>query len=311
MVPVITQTMAALTAEYQKQIPAVTALVAARVKEMELDRFKQYATKNLIESQNKLQEIQDNIAKSTMSEIEKKWYDIDAAATASAKSQIEAIEAQAKAKMPIEEQQKYYAEARKGSEQLKAAAAAEYENSRRFSTGWSNAFNEYVSNATNAAQQAQRIFQAATQGMEDMLMNFFKTGKFGWKDFVQNIIDVMLRSQVQQLIAKTFGGIGSVGGGGGGGRSGGLFGGAIIPGFLAEGGPAGAGKPYIVGERGPELFVPSTSGTVVPNNALGGGNVTYNINAVDAMSFKQMIAADPTFLHAVAEQGRRRLPGAR
>ena len=310
MVPVITQAMASLTSEYQKQVPAVTALVAARVKEMELDRFKLYATKNLIESQNKLQEIQDNIAKSTLSEIEKKYYDIDAAATASAKAQIRAIEEQSKAKMPIEQQQQYYAEARKGSEQLKAAAAAEYENSRRFSTGWANAFNEYVDNATNAAQQAQRIFQAATQGMEDLLMNFFKTGKFGWKDFVQNIIDVMMRSQVQQLIAKTFGGIGSVGGGGGG-RSGGLLGGAIIPGFLAEGGPAGAGKPYIVGERGPELFVPNSSGTVVPNNALGGGQVTYNINAVDANSFKQMLAADPTFLHAVAEQGRRRLPGAR
>ena len=212
--------------------------------------------------------------------------------------------------MPIEEQRQYYAEAAKGSEQLKAAAEAEYKNSRAFSTGWTQAFNEYVDNATNAAQQAQRIFQAATQGMEDMLMGFFKTGKFGWKDFVQNIVDVMMRSQIQQLIAKTFGGVGSIGGGGGGG-GGGLFGGAIIPGFLASGGPAGAGKPYIVGERGPELFVPNMSGTVVPNNALGGAPVTYNINAVDAMSFKQMLAQDPTFLHAVAEQGRRRLPGAR
>ena len=178
-----------------------------------------------------------------------------------------------------------------------------------FSTGWKTAFNEYVDNATNAAQQAQRIFQAATQGMEDLLMNFFKTGKFGWKDFVQNIIDVMMRSQIQQLIAKTFGGVGSLGGGGG--RSGGLLGGSIIPGILAGGGPVSANRPYIVGERGPELFLPSSGGSMVPNNSLGGGSVTYNINAVDAMSFKQMIAADPTFLHAVAEQGRRRLPGAR
>lgn len=310
MIPVITAAMASLTSEYQKQIPAVTALVAARVKEMELDRFKLYATKNLIESQNKLQSIQDDIAKSTMTELEKKWYDIEAAATAAGKAAIEAEEAQRKTKLDPAERAKYYEVARQGNAELKAAAEAEYVNSRRFTTGWKNAFNEYVDNATNAAQQAQRIFQAATQGMEDLLMNFFKTGKFGWRDFVQNIIDVMMRSQVQQLIAKTFGGIGSVGGGGGGGR-GGLFGGAIIPGFLADGGPAGAGKPYIVGERGPELFVPSTSGSVVPNGALGGSQVTYNINAVDALSFKQMIAADPTFLHAVAEQGRRRLPGAR
>lgn len=41
----------------------------------------------------------------------------------------------------------------------------------------------------------------------------------------------------------------------------------------ADGGPVMAGQPYIVGERGPELMVPNSSGTVVPNHALGGGGV--------------------------------------
>ena len=43
-------------------------------------------------------------------------------------------------------------------------------------------------------------------------------------------------------------------------------------------------KPYIVGERGPELFVPSGSGHIVPNNQLDGSSTTvnYNIQAVDA-----------------------------
>jgi hypothetical protein len=40
-----------------------------------------------------------------------------------------------------------------------------------------------------------------------------------------------------------------------------------------------------------------------------GSNVTYNINAVDAMSFKQMIAQDPSFIHAVAMQGAKGIPG--
>lgn len=310
MLPSITAAQNKLTAEYNKQKDAITGLVAERVKETQAKQLELFQTKSLIDSQNQLKTIQDNIAKSTMPEIERKYYDIDAAARASAKSAIEAEEARRNAKMPIEEQQQYYENAARGNAQLKAAAKEEYENSRRFSTGWTQAFNDYVDNATNAATQAQRIFQTFTQSMEDMLVNLFKTGKLGWKDFLQSMIDMLLRSQIQQLMAKTFS-IGSMGGVGGGGR-GGLFGGAIIPGFLAEGGPAGANKPYIVGERGPELFVPNTSGTVVPNNALGGGgNVTYNINAVDAMSFKQMLAADPTFLHAVAEQGRRRLPGVR
>ena len=40
--------------------------------------------------------------------------------------------------------------------------------------------------------------------------------------------------------------------------------------FRAEGGPVASGSPYIVGERGPELFVPRYSGSIVPNNELGG-----------------------------------------
>jgi hypothetical protein len=45
---------------------------------------------------------------------------------------------------------------------------------------------------------------------------------------------------------------------------------------LADGGPAVAGRPYIVGERGPELFTPRQSGTVTPNNQLSGSQYTFN-----------------------------------
>ena len=45
----------------------------------------------------------------------------------------------------------------------------------------------------------------------------------------------------------------------------------------AVGGPVSAGQPYLVGERGPELMIPGASGTIVPNNKLGGGgNVIVN-----------------------------------
>ena len=50
---------------------------------------------------------------------------------------------------------------------------------------------------------------------------------------------------------------------------------------LATGGPAMANTPYIVGERGPELFMPGRSGTVIPNDALGGGSTSVVVN-VDA-----------------------------
>jgi hypothetical protein len=46
----------------------------------------------------------------------------------------------------------------------------------------------------------------------------------------------------------------------------------------ANGGPVSTGTPYIVGERGPELFVPNNSGNIVPNHALGGDvNVVVNV----------------------------------
>lgn len=48
----------------------------------------------------------------------------------------------------------------------------------------------------------------------------------------------------------------------------------------AKGGPVSGNQPYLVGERGPELFVPGAQGNIVPNHAMGGGaNVTVNVDA--------------------------------
>jgi phage-related minor tail protein len=51
-------------------------------------------------------------------------------------------------------------------------------------------------------------------------------------------------------------------------------------GVRARGGPVKGGSPYIVGERGPELFTPNSSGNITPNHQLGGStNVTVNVDA--------------------------------
>lgn len=58
------------------------------------------------------------------------------------------------------------------------------------------------------------------------------------------------------------------------------------------GGPVTGGTPFIVGERGPELFVPQGNGSVVPNNKMGQSQdvtVNFNIQAVDASSIDEMI----------------------
>ena len=48
---------------------------------------------------------------------------------------------------------------------------------------------------------------------------------------------------------------------------------------MASGGPVSGGSPYIVGEKGPELFVPGSSGNIVPNHKMGGANVVVNVDA--------------------------------
>lgn len=57
---------------------------------------------------------------------------------------------------------------------------------------------------------------------------------------------------------------------------------SFFGGKRAAGGPVSGGTPYMVGERGPELFVPNTSGNIVPNNKLGGGGSTSVVVNVDA-----------------------------
>ena len=76
---------------------------------------------------------------------------------------------------------------------------------------------------------------------------------------------------------------------------------------LQNGGPVQAGQPYLVGEAGPELFVPSQNGQVISNAQLGQGQqqITYNINAIDAQSFNQALARDPSFVSSVVDRGRR------
>jgi TP901 family phage tail tape measure protein len=53
--------------------------------------------------------------------------------------------------------------------------------------------------------------------------------------------------------------------------------GLAVGGARANGGPVRMGTPYLIGERGPELFIPGRSGTVLPNT--GGTNVTVNVDA--------------------------------
>jgi hypothetical protein len=68
----------------------------------------------------------------------------------------------------------------------------------------------------------------------------------------------------------------------------------------------------MVGERGPELFVPKTAGTIIPNHALSGmggtTNVTNNyINAIDTKSFEQRLLGSSSAIWAANKYGEKNL----
>jgi len=60
----------------------------------------------------------------------------------------------------------------------------------------------------------------------------------------------------------------------------------------AAGGPIKGGRPYIVGERGPELIIPNQNGTVIPNNKLGGGAVVVNQTINVTTGIQQTVRAE-------------------
>ena len=101
-----------------------------------------------------------------------------------------------------------------------------------------------------------------------------------WSDAIKNIIVQVIELIVQMTILKKL--QDSLGGGSG---AGGFFSGlvgSIFGGHRAGGGYVDSSHAYMVGENGPEMFMPSGSGSIVPNGALQGGNstqVNYHIDA--------------------------------
>jgi hypothetical protein len=124
------------------------------------------------------------------------------------------------------------------------------------------------SDAIRAAEQAQQAFQnIATQSLTSFISDIRegKSAAEALSNVFDNIADQLINMAIQGLVQAAFGGL--FGGGGG---IGGLFGG-LFGGRRAAGGSVQQGKGYLVGEKGPEPFFPTTSGKILPNSALGGG----------------------------------------
>ena len=160
----------------------------------------------------------------------------------------------------------------------------------------------------SAAESIQETFFSATSALSDGLAQSLMDGTSvldNFKDFFRKIVKEMIAQAlklavIQPILSSIFGAFGF-----------GIDFSSNTISKRAVGGPIMKNKPYLVGEAGPEVINPSGSGVVIPNNALGGGGrtmVTYNIQAVDARSFKQLVASDPEFIYSVTQAGARRIP---
>jgi len=121
--------------------------------------------------------------------------------------------------------------------------------------------------------------ERAGRAIEGALLRAIRSGKFGFEDLRRvalGVLDQIAAASLKSGVDALFGGSG--GGSGLAGLLGSLFSGS--PG-RATGGPVSPGRPYWVGERGPEIFVPSSAGSVAA--ASGGGarevRVAITVNA--------------------------------
>ena len=156
------------------------------------------------------------------------------------------------------------------------------------------AYDNLLKKTEETADKSVVFWQEAAKGIQDSLQSFFfdfMQGKLtNLGDSFKSLIDKMIANALaanlgEALFGGSFEKTGKLGGlaAQGLGFLTSLFGGA-----RANGGPVEAGKAYVVGERRPELFVPDTSGTIIPSvgtQTNGGVTVHMSVTAMDSKSF--------------------------
>lgn len=313
---VINEVIASIQAQASVEIPAIQEAVRLRMlaneqleRTQELEQLRTTVQQEVANANERIAQSQNEVNRASLEglegiqrklkEIELEEREIASAARRRVLAQNENLDASS----IKEAMQEIEAATNQAIQQRQAAAQAteeRIEQIRReqntFANGWKRAYKQYAEDASNAANQAERVFNTVTKNMEDAIVGFAKTGKFEFRDFANVVLEELLRIQIQRTFANLMGG-------GSGGQSGG---GSLFGGFFATGGMIPPGRFGVVGESGPELV--QGPANVTP---MGSTQVTYNINAVDARSFKEMVASDPQFLYAVTEQGRSRTPGSR
>ena len=152
---------------------------------------------------------------------------------------------------------------------------------------------------TDSATQIERAVSGSFNAIADTIARAVLSGKASMDSLVNAILADFDRIAVKDFIEKPIEGVIAS-----------LFSSLLpIGGARASGGPVGAGLAYLVGEQGPELFVPQGAGSIVPNGAATPSRpqIVLNVNARDAQSFLKSETQVAAMLSRALARGQRNL----
>jgi lambda family phage tail tape measure protein len=303
----LTATLALNEAEYQRnlRLQEVTtaigtdAMLASRQKDLDLMRQQvEFGTAITLEDQTqlKLMALQNEEAKKRI-DLTKELKLAQAAGNQVAIDDIQ---------LRMSEDAKYYEQRR----QLEQKAYEVQIARRQDSVAGAKTAMEQITRSMDPFMLAQNATTSMFQNMNSAIDNFVNTGKFKFSDFARSVIQDLAKMALKAQATKLFGSLF--------GDAGGIFGSL----FKAEGGPVKGNQPYIVGEKGPELFVPPGAGKIIPNNQMAArastpsmGNapitntyITNNVSAIDSKSVAEFFATNRRTMLGTMQLAQKELP---
>lgn len=193
---------------------------------------------------------------------------------------------------------------------------------RSFSEGFKSAARQFAEDAENYGRLGSDMFSAAIGNMNSAIDNFVRTGKLNFKDFAKSVImDIMAMSLKFRAMQVVMFGLRSMGFGGFGGSAPPLVGSfPAVPAMAAAGGEIDG--PTIVGENGPELFIPQRRGTVIPNmqassygqrqaQTVINGPYIASMSAIDTQSAIQFLSKNKMAIWSANQSAQRSVPASR
>jgi len=163
-----------------------------------------------------------------------------------------------------------------------ASIVAQLGKTKDETDGLKNSTDALTGTVEDMSREYERVGSVANSVSDTIARGFeravFQAESFGdsLRSVAQSLASIVFQETAGRALSSAIGGAFSFFGGGSTTPNPTIAGAPIKP--RALGGPVTGGDPYLVGERGPELFVPNISGNIVPNNKMG-QNTVYNIDA--------------------------------